>query len=115
MMDSNPDETAEPGAITEDWDDSEEGPRCGTAEALTCLVVCFTDNGTMTSLHRHCCCFRHVPHLAEVLPEHAALVEIVLEDANGTTVVGPDGVQAGISEDGVEVPIHIPSIIPATR
>jgi len=115
MMDSNPDDTAGSGAITMDGDEGEEGPQCGTAEALTSFTVCFIDKGTATSLHRHCCCFRHIPHLADILPEHAALVEIVLEDANGKTVVGPDGVQAGITEDSAEVPIHIPSIIPAIR
>jgi hypothetical protein len=115
MMDTDPDDMVESGAIAEDGDDGGEGPQCGTAEALTCLTVCFIDKGTTTSLHRHCCCFRHVPHPADILPEHAALVEIVLEDANGKTIVGPDGVQAGITEDGAEVPIHIPSIIPAIR
>ena len=39
----------------------------------------------MRFLQRHCCCFRHIPHPADILPEHAALVEIVLEDANGKT------------------------------
>ena len=29
------------------------------------------------SVHRQCCCYRHIPHLADILPEHAALVEIV--------------------------------------
>jgi hypothetical protein len=112
-MTSDPDDTAEPAAIT--GDGNEEGPQCGTTQALTHLTVCFTDNETMTSLHRHCCCFRHIPHLADVLPEHAALVEIVLQDANGTTVIGPHGVQAAITEDGAAVPIHIPSITPAIR
>jgi len=66
-------------------------------------------------LECHCCCFRHIPHPADILPEQAALVEIVLEDANGKTVVGPHGVEVGIKEDGAEVPIHIPSIIPVIR
>ena len=39
----------------------------------------------------------------------------VLEDANGKTVVGPNGVEAWIKEDGADVPIHIPSIIPVIR
>jgi len=69
----------------------------------------------MRFLQRHCRCFRHIPHPADILPEHAALVEIVLDDANGKTVVGPNGVEARITEDGAEVPIHIPSIIPVIR
>ena len=55
------------------------------------------------------------PASADILAEQAALVEIVLEDANGKTVVSPNGVEASIKEDGADVPIHIPSIIPVVR
>ncbi len=114
-MYTDPDDTVGSDAITEDGGEGEEGPECGTAEARSYLMVCFIDEGTMRFLERHCCCFRHIPHPADILPEQAALVEIVLEDANGKTVVGPHGVEAGIKEDGAEVPIHIPSIIPVIR
>jgi hypothetical protein len=94
-MDTDPDDTADSCAVTGDGDQGEDGPQCGTTQALTHLTVCFTGKGTMTSLHRHCCCFRHVPPLADILPEHAALVEIALEDANGRTVVGPTALRPG--------------------
>jgi len=45
MMDSDPDNTAEPGAITGDWDDGADGLPCGTADALACLTACFTGTG----------------------------------------------------------------------
>ena len=80
-----------------------------------------TPSGRTVSAKDSRCCrtgrpgLRHIPHPADILAEQAALVEIVLEDANGKTVVSPNGVEAWIKEDGADVPIHIPSIIPVVR
>jgi hypothetical protein len=65
----------------------EDGPACGTAAAATYLLVTFNDETGVRFAERHCCCFRHVPRPAEVLPAGAELVEVVLEDALTKTVV----------------------------
>jgi hypothetical protein len=66
--------------MTDDLDDG--GPACGTAAAETYFLATFADDtGTIRFAERHCCCFRHVPRPADVLPAGAELVEIVLEDS----------------------------------
>jgi hypothetical protein len=84
-MDNDPDDdTEEFPAITED---DGGGPECGTAEAAVYFLATFNHDTGVRFAERHCCCYRHVPHPAEVLPEGAELVEVVLEDAWTKTVV----------------------------
>lgn len=63
------------------------GPTCGTAVAATYFLATFNDDTGVQFVERHCCCFRHVPRPAEVLPPGAQLIEVVLEDARVRTVV----------------------------
>jgi hypothetical protein len=86
-MDDDPDDdpTAEFPAVTED--DEEDGPACGTAAAATHFHLTYNDATGLRFVEEFCCCFRHVPRPADVLPEGAELVEIVLEDAWARTVV----------------------------
>jgi hypothetical protein len=86
MNDPADDDTAEFPVLTED-DEEEDGPACGTAAAKVYFLATFNDDTGVQFAERHCCCHRHVPHPAEVLPAGAELVEIVLEDAWTKTVV----------------------------
>jgi hypothetical protein len=63
------------------------GPACGTAAAETYFLATFNGASGVRFAERHCCCFRHVPRPADVLPDGAELAEIVLEDAWTRTVV----------------------------
>ncbi len=89
-MDNDPDDdTVEFPAITDgdDGDDGDDGPACGTAAAETYFLAVFTDDTGVRFAERNCCCFRHVPRPADVLPPGADLVEVVVEDAWTRTVV----------------------------
>ena len=77
------DDTVEFPAITGE----DGGPGCGTAEAATYFLATYNDASGVRFTERHCCCYRHVPRPADVLPEGAELVEIVLQDAATRTVI----------------------------
>jgi hypothetical protein len=84
-MDDDPaddDPTVEFPAITED----DDGPECGTAAAATYFLLTYNDAAGVRFAERHCCCFRHIPRPAEVLPAGADLIEVVLQDAFVRTV-----------------------------
>jgi hypothetical protein len=80
------DDTVEFPAIAED-DDEEDGPVCGSAAAATHFHLTYNGDTGVQFAEKHCCCFRHVPRPADVLPEGAELVEIALQDAQTRTVV----------------------------
>jgi hypothetical protein len=84
-MDDDPadDDTVEFPAITVD----DDGPECGSAAAVTYFLATFNGDSGVQFAERRCCCYRHVPHPAEVLPEGAELVEVVVEDAFVRTMV----------------------------
>jgi len=65
------------------------GPVCGTLEAATRLVVTYADASGLQFADRSCCCYRHVPRPAEVLPPGAQVIEVVIEDGWLVTRVRP--------------------------
>jgi hypothetical protein len=73
-------------------------PECGTEAAVTYLHITFNDASGVRFAEKRCCCFRHIPHPAEVLPEDAELIEIVLQDAWTRTVVRDGQVEITVSE-----------------
>jgi len=83
------DDTVEFPAITDD--DDEDGPACGTLEAGTRMLVCFTSDGRLQFAERRACCYRHIPRPVDVLPSDAELHEVVIEDARTRTAVRDDG------------------------
>jgi hypothetical protein len=99
------DDMVEFTAITEDED--EEGPECGTAEAATYFLVCYADHERIRFIERNCCCFRHVPHPTEVLPEDAQLLEVVIEDARVKTVVRDGGTEITFNDETIFIPAHL--------
>jgi hypothetical protein len=84
------------------------GPACGTELAATYFLATFTDDSGVRFAERHCCCFRHIPRPADVLPAGAELVEIVIEDAVAKTVVRNG--QAEVTLSGSET-ITIPAVL----
>jgi hypothetical protein len=113
-MDDDPDDddpTAEFPAVTED--DEEDGPACGTAAAVTYLLVTFNGDTGVRFAERHCCCYRHVPHPSEVLPAGAELVEVVVEDA-WTRTVARDG-QAEVTVLAEQATIFAPAYFAPAR
>jgi hypothetical protein len=75
-------------AVEFPWGADDDGPACGVAEAATYFLVCFCVQGEMRFIERRCCCYRHIPRPAELLPERAELVEVVIIDARVKSVVG---------------------------
>ncbi len=71
----------------------EDGPDCGTPEAAARFLVVFIDEGGVQFAEHELCCYRHVPHPVEVLPEDAQLLEAVIADAQLTTVLTADGAE----------------------
>jgi hypothetical protein len=98
------DDTVEFPSVAED-----DGPGCGTAEAATYLLITYTDCGELRFIERHLCCYRHIPHPAEVLPAHAHLIEVVLEDGRGKTVVRDGGAEITCNDETIFIPAFIPA------
>lgn len=74
---------------------NDDGPECGTAEALTRLLVVYTAGGRLQFTVREYCCYRHIEGPAEVLPPDAELHEVIIEDARARTAVLAGGVTHG--------------------
>jgi hypothetical protein len=71
----------------------DERPGCGTPETAARFLVVFLDEGGVVFAEHQLCCCRHVPHPVEVLPEGAQLLEVVVADAQLTTVLTDDGAE----------------------
>ena len=65
---------------------SDDGPACGSFDASTFVMAVYYDDNGIRFFERWYCCHRHVPPPAEVLPEGAKLIEVVVADALNTTV-----------------------------
>jgi hypothetical protein len=68
-------------------DATDDGPACGTEAAATYFHLVYNDASEVGFIEDHICCYRHVPRPADVLPEGAELVEIVLQDPTTRTVI----------------------------
>ena len=79
-------------------DDPVDFPACGTEAAVTYLHITFNDASGVRFAEKRMLLFRHIPHPAEVLPEDAELIEIVLQDARTRTVVRDGQVEITVSE-----------------
>jgi hypothetical protein len=102
------DDTVEFPAITDDDDDG-DGPACGTAAALVYFLATFNDATGVRFLERHCCCFRHVPRPADVLPRDAQLIEVVVQDSWTRTVVrnGQAEITVSGSDEAIVCPVQL--------
>jgi hypothetical protein len=85
---------------------SGEGPGCGTPQAARFLMV-FLDEGGVQFAEHDLCCYRHVPHPVEVLPEGAQLLEAVITDAQLTTVLTGDGAEITVGGQTIFIPAHL--------
>jgi hypothetical protein len=100
--DRDPDATLEFPAIS-----GEEGPGCGTLQAAARCLVVFLDEGGVQFAEHELCCHRHVPHPVEVLPEGAQLLEVVIADAQLTTVLTDDGAEITVGGETTFIPAHL--------
>ena len=64
----------------------DEGPACGSLEALTYLMVVYQDDAGIQFIDEWYCCHRHVPHPKDLLPQDAEFIEVVIADSRYTTV-----------------------------
>jgi hypothetical protein len=92
---SQPDDTVEIPAITEAVADAiadgDDGPPCGSPDAITSLWVSYTFKG-LTHIDRgRWCCTRHIPAEAQHLPADAELIDVVIQDGLVQTTVFSDG------------------------
>jgi hypothetical protein len=98
----DPDDTVEFPAIGGD-----EGPGCGTPQAATRFLVVFLDEHGVCFVEQDCCCYRHVPHPAEVLPEDAQVLEVVIQDAQLKTVLTDDGAEITVGGETIFIPASL--------
>jgi hypothetical protein len=85
----------------------EEGPACGTPEAATRFLAVFTDEHGVQFAEHQLCCYRHIPHPVEVLPQDAQLLEAVIADAQLTTVLTDDGAEITAGGETTFIPAHL--------
>ena len=81
----------------------DDDPLCGTPEAAASLAVIYVTDGSVRSLTVDCCCSRHIPRPADVLPPDAVITEVTISDArqetrvrDGTVTITMDGYDTGI-------------------
>jgi hypothetical protein len=78
-------------AVADAIADGDDGPLCGTAEAVTTIWVGYLLNG-MTHIDRgRYCCARHVSIEAQHMPKGAELADVVIQDGLVQTTVRADG------------------------
>jgi hypothetical protein len=82
--------------------DHDDGPACGTAAAETHFLATYNDGTGVHFAERNCCCFRHIPRPADLLPAGAELAEVVIEDGLTRTVV-----RDGRAEITVKLPAEL--------
>ena len=92
---SEPDDTVEIPAVTEAVADAiadgDDGPPCGSPDAITSLWVTYQLK-SLTHIDRgRYCCTRHIPAEAQHIPEDADLTEVVIQDGLVQTTVRADG------------------------
>jgi hypothetical protein len=92
---SEPDDTVEIAAVTEAVADAiadgDDGPLCGSPEAITSLWVSYTFKG-LTHIDRgRYCCTRHIPAEAQSMPADAEPIDVVIQDGLVQTTVRADG------------------------
>ena len=85
----------------------EEGPACGTPEGAARFLVVFTDEGGVQFAEHQLCCYRHIPHPVEVLPQDAQLLEVVIADAQLTTVLTGDGAEITAGGETIFIPASL--------
>ena len=85
----------------------EEGLSCGTPPAVTRFLVVFLDESGVVLAEQELCCYRHVPHPIEVLPEGAQLLEVVVQDGQLTTVLTGDGAEITAGGETIFIPAHL--------
>jgi hypothetical protein len=100
--DNDPDDTQEFPAI-----DDDEGPGCGTPEAAARFLVVFLDERGVCFAEQDCCCYRHVPRPADVLPEDAQLLEVVIQDAQLKTMLTDDGAEITVGGETFFIPASL--------
>ncbi|SRR6266567_3758200 len=100
--DYDSDDTLEFPAIGDD-----EGPGCGTPEAAARFLVVFTEERGVQFAEHDCCCYRHVPHPVQVLPEGAELLEVVIQDAQLKTVLTDRGAEITVGGETIFLPAHL--------
>jgi hypothetical protein len=100
--DRDPEDTLEFPAIG-----GEESPGCGTPEAAARFLVVFLGEGGVVFAEQQLCCYRHVPHPVEVLPEGAQLLEVVIADVQLTTVLTDDGAEITVGGETIFIPASL--------
>jgi hypothetical protein len=71
--------------------DADDGPPCGSAEAVTNIWVGYLLQGMMHVNEGQFCCARHVPADHQQIPRGAGLMEVVIQDGLTQTTFRPDG------------------------
>lgn len=87
--------------------DGEEGPNCGTPQAAARFLVVFLDEGGVQFAEHQLCCYRHVPHPVEVLPEDGQLLEVVIQDSQLQTVLTDDGAEITAGGETIFIPASL--------
>jgi len=98
----DPDDTLEFAAVG-----GVEGPGCGMPQAAARFLVVFLDECGVQFAEHELCCYRHVPHPVEVLPEGAQLLEVVIADAQLTTVLTDDGAEITAGGETIFIPASL--------
>jgi hypothetical protein len=95
VSEREPDDTVEIPAVAEAVADAiadgDDGPPCGSPEAITSLWVSYTLKG-LTHIDRgRYCCTRHIPAEAQHMPAGAEPIDVVIQDGLVQTTVRADG------------------------
>jgi hypothetical protein len=92
---SEPDDTVEIPAVTQAVADAiadgDDGPPCGSPDAITSLWVTYEVKGLTRIDRGRYCCTRHIPAEAQHIPHGAELTEVVIQDGLVQTTVRADG------------------------